>query len=401
MLLIDTFILALKNIWSNKVRTLLTMLGIIIGVTAVIVIVGLGNGMTQSVRDSFSSMGINSMSVSVWGRGSSRNMSVEDMYRVVDENPEYLKYASPTVSMSGTVRVGTDSFRYTSVMGVNEQYVTMANYTIADGRDLQYMDMQENKNVCVIGDYLAREAFNGDAVGQTLKVGSFRFRIVGVLNAKNNDPDLQEGSEDDRVYVPYTTAMRMSAVSTVSSYTVIMTDENLAAQAKQAVEDALYAIYQDEDAYYVYSMSEMLEQMNQTISMVVMVLTLIAGISLLVGGIGIMNIMLVSVSERTREIGIRKAMGARETTILFQFVVEAGTTSALGGVIGILLGYALSAAGTAAVPLIMPGEAVTIAPDANAVMISFGISVGIGVVFGYLPALRAARLNPIEALRYE
>ena len=180
-----------------------------------------------------------------------------------------------------------------------------------------------------------------------------------------------------------------------------MADENYANQAKAAVENALYAIYEDEDAYYVYSMSELLEQMNQTISMVVMVLTLIAGISLLVGGIGIMNIMLVSVSERTREIGIRKAMGARETTILFQFVVEAGTTSALGGLIGILLGYSLSAAATAAVPLIMPGEAVTINPGTTAVLVSFGISVGIGVIFGFLPARRAARLNPIEALRYE
>ncbi len=195
--------------------------------------------------------------------------------------------------------------------------------------------------------------------------------------------------------------MKINKTNTVDTYTVIMADENVANQAKTTIEDALYAIYQDEDTYYVYSMSELLEQMNQTISMVVMVLTLIAGISLLVGGIGIMNIMLVSVSERTREIGIRKAMGARERTILFQFVVEAGTTSALGGVLGILLGYGLSAAATAVVPIIMPGEAVAISPGTNAVLVSFGISVGIGVVFGYLPARRAARLNPIEALRYE
>ncbi len=401
MLLIDTFFLALKNIWSNKIRTILTMLGIIIGVTAVIVIVGLGNGMTQSVRDSFSSMGINSMTVTVWGRNSSRNASVEYMYSVVDNNPAYLKDISPNVQISGTVKKGTDTYRYTGVYGVNEDYISMANYTIADGRGLQYMDMKENKNVCVIGDYLAREAFNGDAVGETIKVGANSFRIVGVLAPKSADPDLQEGGEDDRIYVPYTIALRINKKSTVDTYTVIMTDENLANQAKVVVENALYAIFENEDAYYVYSMSELLEQMNQTISMVVMVLTLIAGISLLVGGIGIMNIMLVSVSERTREIGIRKAMGAQERTILFQFVVEAGTTSALGGVIGILLGYALSAAATAAVPLIMPGESVAISPNSSAVLVSFGISVGIGVIFGYLPALRAARLNPIEALRYE
>ena len=402
MLLIDTFVLALKNIWSNKMRTILTMLGIIIGVTAVIVIVGLGNGMTQQVRESFSSMGINSMSVSIWGRGSSRTATVDYMYQVVDDNPQYLSDISPNVQVSNqTVKEGRDTYRYTGVYGVNEDYTAMANYTIAEGRGLQYMDMKENKYVCVIGDYLAREAYNGNAVGETIKVGAYQFRIVGTLSPKTSDPELQEGGEDDRVYIPYTVALRINQSTMVDSYTVIMADENYASQAKSTIEQTLYAIYQNEDSYYVYSMSELLEQMNQTISMVVMVLTLIAGISLLVGGIGIMNIMLVSVSERTREIGIRKALGARETTILFQFVVEAGTTSALGGFIGIVLGYGLSAAATAVVPLVAPGQSVAISPGTTAVLVSFGISVGIGVVFGFLPARRAARLNPIEALRYE
>ena len=402
MLLIDTFVLALKNIWSNKMRTILTMLGIIIGVTAVIVIVGLGNGMTQQVRESFSSMGINSMSVSIWGRGSSRTATVDYMYQVVDDNPQYLSDISPNVQVSSqTVKEGRDTYRYTGVYGVNEDYTAMANYTIADGRGLQYMDIKENKYVCVIGDYLAREAYNGNAIGEDIKVGPYRFEIVGVLAAKGSDPELQEGGEDDRIYIPYTVAMKINQTNTVDTYTVIMANENVANQAKATIEEALFAIYQDEDTYYVYSMSELLEQMNQTISMVVMVLTLIAGISLLVGGIGIMNIMLVSVSERTREIGIRKALGARETTILFQFVVEAGTTSALGGFIGIVLGYGLSAAATAVVPLVAPGQSVAISPGTTAVLVSFGISVGIGVVFGFLPARRAARLNPIEALRYE
>ena len=268
--------------------------------------------MTQSVRDSFSSMGINSMTVSIWGRGSSRNATVDYMYEVVKDNSEYLSDISPNVQISDqTVKEGRDTYRYTGVYGVNEDYISMANYTIADGRGIQYMDIKENKYVCVIGDYLAREAYNGNAVGETIKVGSYQFRIVGVLSAKSNDPELQEGGEDDRIYVPYTVAMRINQTSTVDTYTVIMADENYANQAKSAVEKALYAIYEDEDAYYVYSMSELLEQMNQTIGMVVMVLTLIAGISLLVGGIGIMNIMLVSVSERTRGDRHPQGHGAR------------------------------------------------------------------------------------------
>ena len=400
MLLLDTFVLALKNIWSNKMRTILTMLGIIIGVTAVIVIVGLGTGMTNSVRESFASMGINSMTVSVWGRGTSRNATVDDFYRIVEENPVWLEAASPEIYMNGTVKVATESYNYTNVKGVNEEYLGMKSCRVAQGRGIQYMDIQENKNVCVIGAYLARIAFNGNAVGETIKVGANKFRIVGVLAPKVEQEDMQEGSEDDCVYVPYSTAMRLSAMSIPNSYVVTMTDENYATQAKAALEEGLYAIYNDENAYYVYSMSEQLEVMNETISMVIIVLTLIASISLLVGGIGIMNIMLVSVTERTREIGIRKALGAREGAILLQFVMEAATTSALGGVLGIVMGYILAAAINKIMPLIMEVDSY-VTPTIGSVVVAFGISVGIGVFFGYLPARRAARLNPIDALRYD
>ncbi len=396
----ETFSLAIKNIWSNKLRTILTMLGIIIGVTAVIVIVGLGTGMTNSVRESFASMGINSMTVSVWGRGTSRNATVDDFYRIVEENPVWLEAASPEIYMNGTVKVATESYNYTNVKGVNEEYLGMKSYRVAQGRGIQYMDIQENKNVCVIGAYLARIAFNGNAVGETIKVGANKFRIVGVLAPKVEQEDMQEGSEDDCVYVPYSTAMRLSAMSIPNSYVVTMTDENYATQAKAALEEGLYAIYNDENAYYVYSMSEQLEVMNETISMVIIVLTLIASISLLVGGIGIMNIMLVSVTERTREIGIRKALGAREGAILLQFVMEAATTSALGGVLGIVMGYILAAAINKIMPLIMEVDSY-VTPTIGSVVVAFGISVGIGVFFGYLPARRAARLNPIDALRYD
>ena len=401
-MIIETFRQAIQNVWSNKLRTFLTMLGIIIGVMAVIVIVGLGNGMTQSMRDSFSALGTNTLSIQVWGYGS-RSVSVEDMYQIVDQNPELLAAVSPQIDFSNnTPKVGTTTYRYgTTVYGVDEHFTQMKNYTLAQGRGLQYMDIQDNKQVCVIGDYLNRVAFGGQGVGQTIKLGAYKFRIVGVLGAKVNNSSLQQGSDDDCIYLPYTTAMRLSNTASPNSFVAIMRDENRANEAKAAMEAGMYDLLKSDNAYYIYSASEWLEEMNEMINMVIVVLTGIASISLLVGGIGIMNIMLVSVTERTREIGIRKALGAKERVILSQFVVEAATTSALGGVLGIVLGYIVSMAANRVLPMISSSIDVTVSPSFNSIAVAFGISVGIGVLFGYLPAKRAARLNPIEALRYD
>ena len=401
-MIIETFRQAIQNVWSNKLRTFLTMLGIIIGVMAVIVIVGLGNGMTKSMRDSFSALGTNTLSVQVWGSGS-RTVSVDEMYKIPGKYPELISSVSPQIdfSGSGSLKIGTTSYRWSTLSGVDENYTTVKNYKLAQGRGLQYMDIADNKQVCVIGDYLNRVGFGGNGLGQTLKIGANKFRIVGVLAAKVSDPDMQQGSDDDCVYLPYTTAMRLSSQSSVSNYTAIMADESRAAEAKTAMETELQRILGTDSGYYVYSASEWLEEMNNMINMVIVVLTGIASISLLVGGIGIMNIMLVSVTERTREIGIRKALGAKERTILSQFVVEAATTSALGGVLGIVLGYLVSMAANRVLPLLTSGTNITVSPSFNSIAVAFGISVGIGVLFGYLPAKRAARLNPIEALRYD
>ena len=195
--------------------------------------------------------------------------------------------------------------------------------------------------------------------------------------------------------------MRLSNTSMSQNYIAVMTDESKANDAKAVVEASLYNVLKSENAYYVYSASEFLEEMNKMIHMVIVILTGIASISLLVGGIGIMNIMLVSVTERTREIGIRKAMGAKERTILAQFVTEAATTSALGGTLGIVLGYIVSAIANRVLPMFTDGMDITVSPSFNSIAAAFGISVFIGVLFGYLPAKRAARLNPIDALRYD
>ena len=396
----ETFREAVQNIWSNKFRTFLTMLGIIIGVTAVIVIVGLGNGMTQSIASSFADLGTNIISVQVMGYGS-RSVKVEDVYSLVDAHPDLFEAVSPTASINGTVKVGATSYSNTSVKGVSESYLGMSGYTVRVGRGINYVDLTDNKKICVVGDYISRVAYGGNAVGQTIKIGSEKYTIVGVLEAKVTDTSDQEGSSDDIVLLPYTTALRVSKTSTASSYAVTVTSEDNISEAKTVLENGLQELLNSDEGYMVTSMSEMLDMMTSMVNMVVTILTAIAAISLLVGGIGIMNIMMVSVTERTREIGIRKALGAKERVILGLFVTEAATTSALGGVLGIGLGYLLSALANRILPLVMSDMEMTVSPSLGSVAVAFGISVGIGALFGYLPAKRAARLNPIEALRYD
>jgi len=396
----ETIRQALQNIWSNKFRTFLTMLGIIIGVMAVIVIVGLGNGMTQSIKDSFSDMGTNILSVQIMGRGS-RSVSVDAVYDIVESHPDIFESVSPTGTVNGTVKVGTDSYSNTTVKGVSEVYFDMLGYTIEDGRLINYVDLENNKKVCVVGAYINRVAYGGNALGQTIKVGATKYTIVGVLETKVTDLENQEGSNDDMIFVPYTTALRANRSSTVSSYSVAIADENKLSEGKTIFEDALQELLHSDKGYMVTSLSEMLDTMTSMVNMVVTILTAIAAISLLVGGIGIMNIMMVSVTERTREIGIRKALGAQESAILGLFVTEAAATSALGGVLGIGLGYLLSAVANQILPMVLTDMTLTVSPSAGSVAVAFSISVGIGVLFGYLPANRAARLNPIEALRYD
>ena len=210
---------------------------------------------------------------------------------------------------------------------------------------------------------------------------------------------MEEGGSDDCLFLPYSTAARLGG-GRVSSYVITMVDENLMDASQSALESALRSFFGSDDYYTVVTMSELLDSMTSMINILVGVLAGIAAISLVVGGIGIMNIMLVSVTERTREIGVRKSLGAKERYIMEQFGIEAAATSALGGVIGIVLGYLLSAGATVAVVRLM-GEALTVSPTPTAVLAAFGISAGIGVLFGYLPAKKAARLNPIDALHYD
>ena len=398
MSLLETFQLSLRNIWGTKMRSFLTILGIIIGVCAATATVGLGNGMQGYIEDSFDELGTDSLTVMIMGRGSSRSVSEDEMYQMVEDNSDVLKQLSPSVTVSFPLKIGSDTVTSTSVTGVSEDYFSMKGYDITQGRGLQYTDMRNREKVCVVGQYLNMAYYGGSAVGQTLKVGQNTLTIVGVLAAEGSD--LEEGGADDCVYLPYSTASRISSAGTISSYVVTVWDKDRISEAKLLVENQLYSIFEDDDAYNVISMSEMLDTMNAMVNVIIYILAAIAAISLVVGGIGIMNIMLVSVTERTKEIGIRKALGAKEGAIMRQFVIEAATTSALGGVLGILAGFGLSSVATVVIDNVL-GEALTVSPSAGAVLLAFGVSTGIGIAFGYLPAQKAANLNPIDALRYD
>ena len=401
----QTITMAFKAISGNKIRSFLTMLGVIIGVMSVIVLMAIGQGTTASVTESIASMGTNLLTVTIqtrrvggmgsknpWAMTSSSKgtviLTMDDVLSL--EGDASIECVSPVVTGSLTVKAGSTNTT-ASVTGVLPAYAQIINQGVQEGRYIIDADVDNRSAVCVIGADLAEELYGTTSVvGNTLHIDGRAFRIVGVLESRGTS---MGGSSDESVVLPFTLAQRMLDSTTISSIYVSAIDSASVDDAQTVVESFLYKKYQNESSYSVMNQTQMLETANETASTLSLMLGGIAGISLLVGGIGIMNIMLVSVTERTREIGIRKAIGAKRRNILLQFLIESVVISGLGGLLGLVLGYGL-------MHVLENYVGMSLSMSLGVAELAIAFSMGVGVIFGLYPANKASCLKPIDALHY-
>ncbi|WP_309122635.1 ABC transporter permease [Paenibacillus sp.] len=383
------FKMAFKSILGNKMRSLLTMLGIIIGVAAVIALVAIGQGATKQVTEQVQGLGTNLLTVNILGRGSTSTLAYDQATSLGEL--EGVEYAAPYNANNGTVRYGTDSVSV-SVVGTNAQYADVRDYEVSAGRFVSQIDLDFYQKIAVLGSTTAADLFGfADPIGEYVQINGTRFKVVGVLAEKG---DSSQGSNDELVVVPLTTAERVFQSKGVRNVYIQVESADAVDRTAALLEAELAGMFRNNaDSYRVFNQQDVLDTVSSVTDTLSLALGGIAGISLLVGGIGIMNIMLVSVTERTREIGIRKAIGAKKRDILMQFLIEAITLSGLGGLLGVGVGLGV-------------GIAVSSALNMDAVLsyeniaLAFGFSVVIGVAFGLFPANKAAGLKPIDALRF-
>ena len=419
MNLAESLRVAMGSLAANKMRSSLTMLGIIIGVGAVIAMMSIGRGAQAQVTDQIRSMGTNLLFITPGAiregavrmqAGSAPTLTYEDALAIAAPGavPEVVAVA-PEAGFFGQIIAGSNNVN-TRILGVTPEYEYVRNFRVAEGEFVTRQHIDSRALVAVLGASTAASLFpNESPVGQQVNVAAgnrrIRLRVIGVLEPKGSQA---MGNQDDLLIVPLTTLQqRLMAQRTarggrnVSTINVQLASEERAVMdaAVQKIGDLLrerHRVYEDD--FTIRSQEEMLATINQVMGVMTLLLGAIAGISLVVGGIGIMNIMLVSVTERTREIGIRKAVGAKRRDILVQFLVESVTVSVVGGAVGILLGSGLSAL---VASIDFGGQRMPSIVTPDAVLLAFGVSAAIGIFFGIYPASRAARLNPIDALRYE
>lgn len=397
---------ALKALSNNKFRGFLTMLGIIIGVGSVIAMLAIGQGSKRSIRAQISEMGSNMIMIHP-GTGrfggvrqsasSMQTLKIED-YRTIVNETSYISACSPSVNSSGQAIYGANNTP-TTIYGINQDYMDIRKYTVSEGEMFTDQDVIRAAKVCVVGQTIVDNLFpNGeDPLGKTIRFGKIPFKIIGVLTPKGYNSMGMD--QDDLILAPYTTVQkRILAITYLQGIFASAITEELSDKAI----DELTAILRqnhnirpgEEDDFNIRSQEELSSMMSSTSDLMTVLLACIAGISLLVGGIGIMNIMYVSVTERTREIGLRMSIGAKGRHILWQFLIEAVIISVVGGIIGVLLGI-----GAAAAIKYIAGWPVFVQP--YSVILSFAVCTVTGIFFGWYPAKKASNLDPIEAIRYE
>ncbi|MDP4107533.1 MAG: ABC transporter permease [Bacillota bacterium] len=388
MAILQSIKMALRSIKGNKLRSVLTMLGIIIGVSSVIVLVSIAQGSTANVTSQINNLGTNLLTINTFGT----NLSLtEDKINKLGKLPG-IQALSPVVS--GRISVKKDrTSSQTTLTGTNAAYETVRNTNVSNGRFLTDIDVEYRQKIAVLGATTAQNLFGTEnPVGQYIQLNGNSFKVVGVLASKGSS---MGQSGDDVVIVPLSTAERLVKTTSINQvYLQGKTGQNMDLVMAE-VQNAMASMYPNQtDNYSVMNQQDLMSTMSSVTNTMTMMLGGIAGISLLVGGIGIMNIMLVSVSERTKEIGIRKAIGAKRRDILLQFLIESVVLSAMGGIIGILFGLGLG-------KILGSALSMTVTFSSSVVLFSFLFSLVVGVVFGVFPANKASKLNPIQALRYE